>query len=82
MYQFEERASTDKKMAQARPVRNKVFESSRGQELVIIYDYNNKSNEKQVKETVLTWSQNWLLLQHWHQQRLSDSDLLTEIQVL
>ena len=49
MYQFEERASTDKKMAQARPVRNKVFESSRGQGLVVMYDYNNKSNEKQVK---------------------------------
>ena len=26
-----------------------------------MYDYN-KSNKKQVKETVLTWSQNWLLL--------------------
>ena len=23
-------------------------------------DYNNKSNEKQIKETVPTWSQNWL----------------------
>ena len=49
MCQFEERASTDKKMARARPVRNKVFESSRGQGLVVMYDYNNKSNEKQVK---------------------------------
>ena len=28
----------------------------------ILYDYNNKSNEKQVKETVPTWSRNWLLL--------------------
>ena len=28
----------------------------------ILYDYNNKSNEKQVKETVPTWSQNWLFL--------------------
>ena len=27
----------------------------------IIYDYNNKSNGKQVKETVSTWSQNQLL---------------------
>ena len=27
----------------------------------IVYDYNNKSNEKQVKETVSAWSQNWLL---------------------
>ena len=26
----------------------------------ILYDYNNKSNERQVKETVPTWSQNWL----------------------
>ena len=26
----------------------------------IMYDYNNKSNGKQVKETVPTWSQNWL----------------------
>ena len=25
-----------------------------------MYDYSNKSNEKQVKETVSTWSQNWL----------------------
>lgn len=25
-----------------------------------MYDYNNKSNRKQVKETVSTWSQNWL----------------------
>ena len=46
MYQFEERANTDKKMAQARPVRNKVFESSRGQGLVVMYDYNNKSKSK------------------------------------
>ena len=29
---------------------------------VIMYDYNNKSNEKQVKETVLTRSQSWLLV--------------------
>ena len=28
----------------------------------ILCNYNNKSNEKQVKETVPTWSQNWLLL--------------------
>ena len=28
----------------------------------ILYDYNSKSNQKQVKETVPTWSQNWLLL--------------------
>ena len=28
----------------------------------IMCDYNNKSNGKQVKETVPTWSQNWLLL--------------------
>ena len=28
----------------------------------ILYDYNNKSNQKQVKETVPTWNQNWLLL--------------------
>ena len=28
----------------------------------ILYDHNNKSNQKQVKETVPTWSQNWLLL--------------------
>ena len=27
-----------------------------------MYDYNNKSNEKQAKETVPTWSHNWLLL--------------------
>ena len=27
----------------------------------IIYDYNYKTNEKQVKETVPTCSQNWLL---------------------
>ena len=27
----------------------------------IMYDYNNKSNGKQVKETVSTWSQNQLL---------------------
>ena len=26
----------------------------------IMYDYNNKSNGKQVKETVPSWSQNWL----------------------
>ena len=26
----------------------------------ILYDYNNKSNKRQVKETVPTWSQNWL----------------------
>ena len=26
----------------------------------IMYDYNNKSDGKQVKETVPTWSQNWL----------------------
>ena len=25
-----------------------------------MYDYNNKSNEKQVKVTVPTWGQNWL----------------------
>ena len=28
----------------------------------ILYDYNNKSSEKQVKETVPTWSGNGLLL--------------------
>ena len=28
----------------------------------ILYDHNNKSNQKQVKETVPTWSPNWLLL--------------------
>ena len=28
----------------------------------ILYDYNNKSNENQGKETVPTWSQNWRLL--------------------
>ena len=28
---------------------------------IILYDYGNKSKEKQVKETVPTWSQNWLL---------------------
>lgn len=28
----------------------------------IVYDYNNKNNEKQAKETVPTWSHNWLLL--------------------
>ena len=27
---------------------------------VIMCDYNNKSNRKQVKGTVPTWSQNWL----------------------
>ena len=26
-----------------------------------MYDYNNNSNKKQVKETVPTWSQNWFL---------------------
>ena len=26
-----------------------------------MYYYNNKSNKKQVKETVTTWSQNWLV---------------------
>ena len=26
----------------------------------IMYDYNNKSNGKKVKETVSSWSQNWL----------------------
>ena len=26
------------------------------------YDYNNKSNKKQVTETISTWSKNWLLL--------------------
>ena len=26
----------------------------------ILYEYNNKSNKKQIKETVPTWSQNWL----------------------
>ena len=28
----------------------------------ILYDYNNKSNEKQVKEVVPMWTQNWFLL--------------------
>ena len=28
----------------------------------ILYDYNNKSNEKQIEEIVRTWSQNWFLL--------------------
>ena len=46
LIQFEEGASTDKRMAQARPARNKVFESSRGQGLVVMYDYNNKSKSK------------------------------------
>ena len=29
-------------------------------------DYSNESNEKNVKETVLTWSQNWFFLQYLH----------------
>ena len=27
----------------------------------VLYNYNDKSSKKQVKETVPTWSQNWLL---------------------
>ena len=29
------------------------------------YDYNSKNNEKQVKQTVQTWSQNWLSPCNW-----------------
>ena len=41
---------------------NSPIEGQESLRPAILYDYNNKSNEKQVKETVPTWSQNWLFL--------------------
>lgn len=41
------------------------LQSARGRDSLrqaILYDYNNKNNEKQVKETVPSWSQIWLPL--------------------
>ena len=41
-----------------------------------MHDYNNKSNENQVKEPVLTWSQNWLSpakILHKDQRALNDA---------
>ena len=35
-------------------------------EAAILHDHNNKSNERQVKGTVLTQSQNWLLVCNTH----------------
>ena len=32
----------------------------------VMCDYSNESNEKNVKETVPTWSQNWFFLQYLH----------------
>ena len=40
-----------------------IFSQAKGQNSLkqtIMYVYNNKSKEKQVKKTVPTWSQNWL----------------------
>ena len=40
-----------------------VYSQAEGQDSLrqtILYDYNHKSNKKQVKEMVPTWSQNWL----------------------
>ena len=39
----------------------------------IKYDYNNKSNKKQVKETVPAWSQNWLPLYSKHTGHIADN---------
>ena len=42
-----------------------VYSQAEGQSSLrqaILYDYNNKSKEKQIQQAVPTWSQNWLLL--------------------
>ena len=42
-----------------------VYSQAEGQSSLrqaILYDYNNKSKEKQVRGMVPLWSQNWLLL--------------------
>ena len=42
-----------------------VYSQAEGQgslRQAVMYDYNNKSKEKQIQEAVPTWSQNWLLL--------------------
>ena len=41
---------------------NSLAEGQDSLRQTILYDYNNKNNGKQVKETVPTWSQNWLPL--------------------